>query len=295
VLLTDHEYGAMRFCFDRLAHERRWQVREVALPCPATSSQDIVARFEAAVSPRTRVLFFSHVTSPTGLVLPAESLCALAARHGIVSIVDGAHAPGMLRLDLEEIGADYYAGNCHKWMMAPTGAAFLYCQPQHKGRLRPLITSWGWDYDSSAGELDSGWGGSYWARHLEFIGTQDRCAQMALPIVLDFRARLGEEAIERRVADLVAYTRSRIAEAGYPPATPASRQLSGSMTAFEFPALDPVKARDWMWREHRIEAPFTAAAGRIFLRVSTAWFNTPEEIGRLADALTRFPPNRAIP
>jgi isopenicillin-N epimerase len=284
IATTDHEYGAMRFCWQRRANERGWRVREVRLPFPGESTDDITTAFRGAINAQTRVLFFSHVTSPTGLVLPAGELCRLAAEHGIVTIVDGAHAPGMVPLDLSSLGADFYAGNCHKWLMAPAGAAFLYVRPDRRHWLEPIITSWGWDFEPALADDDSGWGGSFWARNLEFHGTTDRCPQMVIPHVLDFRADIGEEAMRDRVRYLTNYVRAQIQSAGLAPVTPLSAELSGSMTAFAVPPLDVLQARNWLWNRFRIEAPFTSAAGNCYLRVSTAWFNTPDEIDRLADA-----------
>lgn len=288
ILLTDQEYGAMRYCWEDRARQRGWQIHIVPIPYHTEEPEAIVAAIRAAITCNTRVLFFSHVTSPTGLVLPAQQLCELAAEHGLLSVIDGAHAPGMIPVALDAIEADYYAGNCHKWLMAPSGAAFLYARRSLHRQLQPLIISWGWDFDAALAERDSGWGGSFWARNLEFHGTIDRTPLLVLPEVLDFRAALGEEAVYQRVDALVAYARGRVG-AILPPRTPAARTLSGSMTAFEVPPLDVVKARDWIWQSHRIEAPFTTAAGHCFLRISTAWFNTTDEIDRVAQAAQQIP------
>ena len=193
ILTTDQEYGAMLSCWRRRARQDGLTVREVPIPIPCEHPDQIARALEDALSPRTKILFFSHVTSPSGLVLPAERLCALATQHGVRSVVDGAHAPGMVPLDLESLGADFYAGNCHKWMMAPTGAGFLHVKAARQHELESIITSWGWDYPADDAEHDSGWGGTFWARDLEFHGTQDRCSMMVLPEVLGFRAQIGEE------------------------------------------------------------------------------------------------------
>src|SRR5204863_4863032 len=108
------------------------------------SPAEIVAAATAAMSPRTRLLFFSHVLSPTGLVLPAKELCSEARRRGIISVVDGAHAPAMIPLNVADVGADFYTGNCHKWLLAPSGAGFLVVGPGNEDRLRPVHVSWGY-------------------------------------------------------------------------------------------------------------------------------------------------------
>ena len=292
ILLTDLEYGAMRFVWERLAGQRGLQVRQVRLPELAEDPAEIVQAVRSALTDQTRVLFFSHVTSPTGLVLPAEALCRLAAERKIVSVVDGAHAPGMIPLDVTKVNADYYVGNCHKWLMAPTGAAFLAVRGERRQTLQPLLTSWGWEYDPGLADADSGWGGSYWARNLEFHGTRDSCAMMVLPEVLRFRHSLGESAIAQRVRRLVEHLRKSFEPLGYRSVTPRSAELSGSMTAFAVPQVNAIKARDWIWQSHRIEAPFLELHDRCLLRVSTAWFNTEEEIDRLAGVMRTFPCDR---
>lgn len=289
IVMTDHEYGAMRYCFEAWAKRRGWSIRQVAIPYRTEDPGAIVATMEAGMGPATRLLFFSHVTSPTGLVLPAAALCAAARARGILTLVDGAHAPGMVPVDLAAIDADFYAGNCHKWLMAPSGAAFLAVRRDQRDGLEPRIISWGWDYDRLAPDADSGWGGSYWARNLEFQGTLDRTPLMVLPEVLAFRRELGDDRIYTRVDGLVSRLREQMAAIGWLAVTPASRQLSGAMTAFACPRLDVVKARDWIWRTHRIEAPFTSAAGECFLRVSTAWFNTGDEIDAVVAAAQSCP------
>ena len=289
ILTTDQEYGAMRFCWERKAAAEGLILRTAPIPILPDDPEQIVTALRGALTERTRLLFFSHVTSPTGLVLPAQALGRMAAESGVISVVDGAHAPGMIPLRLNDLSVDFYAGNCHKWLMAPAGAAFLHAGPVVRHHLQPLITSWGWEYDPKRAREESGWGSSYWARNLEFHGTLDRCPLMVLPEVLDFRAEIGDAPIARRVAYLVAYARRRIADLGFAPATPDHPDLAGAMTAFAMPPIDLIRARDWIWNAHRIEAPFSAATDRHFLRVSTAWYNTTDEIDRLTDALRSIP------
>src|SRR5688500_13410922 len=125
ILTSDHEYGAMMFTWRRAAARNGWTVREVELPFQTEDPEEIVEAFRRAIGEATKVLYFSHGTTTTGLVLPARELCALARERGLLAIVDGAHAPGMVPLDIGAIGADFYAANCHKWMMSPPGAGFV--------------------------------------------------------------------------------------------------------------------------------------------------------------------------
>lgn len=293
ILTSDHEYGAMISCWRRTARRSGARVRRVRIPYDSEDPREIVEAFRQGIGPRTRVLFFSHVTSTTGLVLPAAALCAMARRRGILTVIDGAHAPGMVPVDLRRIGADFYGANAHKWLMAPSGCGFLHVRAARKPLLRSLITSWGWGYPPSRREKDSAWGGTFWQRDFEFHGVTDRVPQMVLPEVLAFRRRLGgEAAIARRVRFLSDYARSLLAGLGLKPATPENPSLRGAMTAFEIPAAISKDLRERIWKKARIETAVTSAAGKWFLRVSTAGFNSPGDIDRLADALRPMLPKR---
>ena len=226
VLLTDHEYGAMLWCWERAGQRQGLTLRTFPLPTMPRDPGEIVEAAVKAMTPRTRLFFFSHVLSPTGLVLPAKELCAEARRRGILTVVDGAHALAMIPLDVAEVGADFYTGNCHKWLLAPTGAGFLVVGPGNEDRLQPLHVSWGYYPDKyPLGELTSAtgpddrdaYGSTPRMRFLEFEGTRDVCPWLAVPEAIDFQAALGWEHVRGRIAELSAYTRKVI---GLTPATP---------------------------------------------------------------------------
>lgn len=297
ILLTDHEYGAMHWCWERAAQRQGLTLRTFPLPTMATTAGEIVEAAVRAMTPRTRFFFFSHVLSPTGLVLPAAELCREARRRGIITAVDGAHAPAMIPLDVTAIGADFYTGNCHKWLLAPTGAGFLVVGAGMEDRLQPLHVSWGYRADQyPLGERETArrdpdrpdpFGSTPRTRFLEFEGTKDICPWLAVPDAIDFQAEIGVERIRSRIAELVNYMRGRIGALGLRLATPPADDLHGSMTAFELPVRGPEKAaalRQAIWK-HRIEVPIIERPDRLLLRVSTHFYNTAEEIDRLADVL----------
>jgi isopenicillin-N epimerase len=192
----------------------------------------------------------------------------------------------MVPVNLADVDADFYTANCHKWLMAPAGAGFLHVRAEARKLIEPLITSWGWEYDRANPDAASGWGGSRWQWDREFHGTSDRCPQMVLPEALDFRTELGgDAAIAARVRELSTYARERFASIGLACATPRNEQLSGAIVAFDFPCADVVAARDRLYHDFHIECPVTSAAGETFLRVSTAWFVTSEQIDALVRAV----------
>jgi isopenicillin-N epimerase len=287
ILLTDHEYGAMHWCWERAAQRLGLSIRTFPLPLLPSSPGQIVEAARSAMSERTRLLFFSHVLSPTGMILPARELCAEARRRGILTVVDGAHAPAFLPLNLEEIGADYYGANCHKWLLAPTGTGFLYAPRDGLERLRPLQVSWGWRPDRARLDERDEFGSTPRLRLFEFEGTRDPCAWLAIPAAIDFQAELGWERIRARIAELTGHVRRHLTgPVGLPARTPAAPQLHGAMLSFRLPGhIEAPVLRRRLWEEYRIEAPIVERPDGLLLRTSTHFYNTEAEVDRLAEAL----------
>jgi isopenicillin-N epimerase len=253
---------------------------------------EIVDAVRQALSSRTRLLHFSHVLSATGLVLPAKELCELARRRGILTVVDGAHAPAMLSVDIDAIGCDFYGGNCHKWLLAPIGSGFLALGRGAAERLEPLQVSWGYNYDHARAHEPDEFGSTPRLRALEFEGTRDPCAWLAVPDAIDFQANLGWEAVRDRMRKLAAYTRSRLeGVAGLRMTTPTSAALHGAMIAFWWPpGLDAERLRNRLW-ERSIEALVNEWPDGLTLRVSSHFYTTEAEIGRLAGAVPELVKN----
>jgi isopenicillin-N epimerase len=286
ILLSDHEYGAMHWCWERAAQRLGLTLRTFPLPLMAGSSDEITEAACRAMNERTRLLFFSHVLSPTGLVLPARALCAEARRRGILTVVDGAHAPAFVPLNLEAIGADFYGSNCHKWLLAPTGSGFLYLGPGAWERVQPLQVSWGWQPQHDRLDKRDEFGSTPRLRFLEFEGTRDVCPWLAIPAAIDFQAEIGFERIRGCIDELTRHVRRRLdGLAGLQLTTPDHPALHGALTAFRLPPdIDAVELRRGLW-EGRIEAPIVERPEGLLIRISTHFYNTEEEVDRLAEVL----------
>ncbi|WP_020472700.1 aminotransferase class V-fold PLP-dependent enzyme [Zavarzinella formosa] len=297
ILLSDHEYGAMHWCWERVAQQRGLSLKTFALPKYPKEPGEIVEAAAKAMSSRTRLLFFSHVLSPLGMVLPARELCAEARKRGIVSVIDGAHAPAMIPLNVSDVAADFYTGNCHKWLLAASGTGFLVIGPGNEDRLQPLHVSWGYRPDQyPLGEQSAGkrnpdgrddFGSTARTRFLEFEGTRDICPWLATPKAIDFQTAIGWEAIRGRMRELSQYARQRLGELNLREATPSHPQMSGSLTAFELPLQGPKQAqalRQAIWK-HRIEIPVIERPDRMLIRVSTHFYDTTGEIDALVKIL----------
>jgi isopenicillin-N epimerase len=287
ILLTDHEYGAMQWCWERAAQRQGLSLRTFPLPVRALDPGEVVAAFRDAIGPQTRLLFFSHVLSPTGMVLPARAICAAARERGVISVVDGAHAPGMVPVDLDALGADFYAANVHKWLLAPIGSGFLHLGRGSEDRLQPMQVSWGYQPDRGKMDEPDEFGTTPRLRFYEFEGTRDVCPWLAVPDAIDFQAALGFEHIRRHNARLAGIVRDRFGRiAGLTPWTPAHPELHGFLTAFRLPAgVDAPSWRRQLWERDRVEALIVERPDGLLLRVSTHFYNTEEEIERLARAV----------
>jgi isopenicillin-N epimerase len=178
VLATDLEYGAVDRTWQFLCARMGATYVRQPIPLPVESAEGIVEALWRGVTPRTRVICVSHITSITALILPIAEICRRAREAGILTVIDGAHAPGQIPLDLAAIDADFYTGNCHKWLCAPKGAGFLHARRSAHALVDPFVVSWGWQDDGSASFVD----------RLEWQGTRDIAAYLAVPAAIDFQA-----------------------------------------------------------------------------------------------------------
>ncbi len=295
ILLSDHEYGAMRWAWERAAQRQGWNLITCALPVDAETCGEVVDAVKAAITPKTKLLFLSHVLYTTGMVLPIAEICKLANERGIITFVDGAHAPGMLALDLPAIGANFYASNLHKWFLAPVGVAFLHVSPGSEHHLQPWQVSWGYldPTASQAGEQANllhqrnNVGSTPWIQQFEMEGTRDLTPWFVLPLSCDFVESLGYDAISERHFELSELVRESIAGLqGLELCTPNSRKLRGGLTAFRLPReWDGQQLRSRLWDKYQIEVNLIDLNGVQYLRISTHFYNTGKEVERLAVAL----------
>lgn len=287
VLATDHEYGAMDRTWTLLCKKAGARYVRHPVPLPVTTHEALVEGLWSAVTPRTRVVFLSHITSPTALGLPVAEICRRARAAGILSIVDGAHAPGQIDLDLPALGADVYVGACHKWLCAPKGSAFLHARREIQPRLEPLVVSWGWGDETIPPR--PGMGETLFVSHHEWQGTRDIAAFLATPAAIRFQAEHDWPSVRRACRALAAETRKRIeALTGLEPLCPDSPEWFVQLVAARLPAgidADALKAR--LWDEFRVEVPVTNWNGTRLIRVSFQGYNTEEDADRFVDALAR--------
>ena len=274
ILTTNHEYGAVANVWKFVADRRGATVKEIEIPAPPESKQQLVDLFERGISEKTKILCFSHITCTTGLIQPVKEICRLARESGIITVIDGAHAPGMVQLNIEEIGCDFYVGNCHKWLCGPKGTALMWAAPVMQERLDPFIVGWGWEpgHESFLGNF-------------EHPGTYNFARPVAVADAVEFQLDIGQKAIEDRDRELASYVRNRLD--GVPGArllTSPDTDLSCSITTYSFPKVDKATIGEALARRN-ITLPVAHRERDLWIRVSTHYYNFPEEIDALEGAI----------
>jgi isopenicillin-N epimerase len=291
LLVTDHEYNACRNVLDFVAERSRAKVVVASVPFPLSDPTEVVDRVLSAVTGRTKLLLVDHVTSATGIIFPLERLVLPLAERGIDTLVDGAHAPGMLPIRLEELGAAYYTGNCHKWMCTPKGSAFLHVRRDRQRLVRPLAISHG----ANSPRTDR----SRFRLEFDFNGTDDPTPFLCIPEAIAFFEKIlpgGWDEVRSRNRSLALRGRAILQEA-LSILPPAPEAMLGSLAAVPLPdrrdgvelppmSLDPVSKE--LFEKHRIEtlvSVWPRSPSRV-LRISAQLYNDEAQFRTLARAVT---------
>lgn len=278
VLTTDHEYGALDRTWRFLCAKQGAKYIRQPVSVPIRSAEEVIETIWSGVTDRTRVLFISHITSPTAITFPIAPLIDRARKAGIISIVDGAHAPGQIDLNLHELGADFYSGNLHKWLLAPKGSAFLYARREMQPLVEPLVVSWGWNAERP--------GPSKFIDEQEWQGTRDIAAYLAVPAALQFQRDHHWSQVREQCRELVRYAREQAsALTGLPPLTPDEAQWFTQMSALPLPPCDLDGLKRRLYDEFKIEIPVINWNGRHFVRISVQGYNTRADVDALIQAL----------
>lgn len=277
VLSSDHEYGAMDRTWRFLAKERGFTY--INQPVSLESKEAFIDSFWSGVTPRTRIIFLSHITSPTALIFPVEQIIQRARAAGVVTIMDGAHVPGQLPLNLDSLDPDFYGGNLHKWLCAPKGAGFLYARPEMQHLIKPLVISWGYESETP--------GASTFIDLHEWWGTRDIAAFLAVPAAIQFQQDHNWAQVRRECHELAKDAQRRVCElTGLPPLHSKSEDWFAQLTAAPLPVdtdLAALKAR--LYDEYRVEVPLIAWKDKKLIRISVQGYNSIEDIDRLLGAL----------
>jgi isopenicillin-N epimerase len=278
ILLTDHNYEAVRMIARFVARERALNVRVVEVPYPEFERQRLIDAVSATIGPRTRLAVFDHITSESALIFPIAELAAVCRSRGVAVLVDGAHAPGTLPLNVPSLGVDWYVGNLHKWAYAPRSCGFLWAHPARQSQLHPPVISWGYEKGFTA--------------EFDWVGTRDPSPWLAAPAALAFLHELGLDRIRRYNHDL-AWRAARQLTERWGTNLFCDEPSIGSMVSVPVPAAlgttaeSATSLRDELLEVDHIEVQVHAMKGRIWVRVSAQIYNDLEDIDRLSEVVAR--------
>ena len=282
VLINSQSYRAVRQAVRFACDRSGAKSVEPRVPVPVGDAAQLVAAFAAALSPRTRLVIVDHISSPTGVIWPVAEIIALARSRGAQVLVDGAHAPGQLELDVPALGADWYAGNCHKWLFAPRGCGFLWSRRAAQAELHPLSISHAY--------------GAGFTAEFDWTGTRDFSAWLSAGAGIRFLEELGIAAARRYCHALVIAAAEKMAHAwGEPLAGPAA--MHGSMMAIRLPPRwqraatreNAAQLQSLLLREHRIVVAIMAIEGALWARISAQVYNDAADYQRLLEIGLRDP------
>ncbi len=278
ILSTDLEYGAMDKTWDFRCKQTGAKYIRQHIPLPISSKEDFLERFWSGLTHRTKVIFISHITSATALILPVKEICEKANILGITTLIDGAHVPGHISLNLDLLNADYYTGALHKWYLAPKGCSFLHVKKQNQELLDPLIVSWGYEseFPSHSQFLD----------YHEYTGTRDSSAFLCLPSLADFWERQQWKQKTQEAKEIL--------HRWYPlfcnlletePICPVNTDFLGQICSIPISTPLPFELKEVLYNQYKIEIPITNRAKDFFIRISFQAYNQEEELAYLYESL----------
>ena len=282
VLTSDMEYGAMDHTWRYMAYKKGFAYITREIPVPVKNASEFVEHFWQGVTPNTRVISLSHVTSSTAMIFPVEQICHRAREAGIITLIDGAHAPGQIDLSLDTMGADFYTGNLHKWVCAPKGSAFLYARPEMQKLVEPLVVSFGWEQDKT--------GPDRFIDLLEWTGTRDISPYLAGADAIHFLQEHDWPAVRKYCHELGAQIRHKLFELTQTPSLyPDSTEWYSQMGTASLPNdIDLGALGKTLSEKYNIVIPILKWKDHNLVRFSIQAYNSQEEVDILLDVISKF-------
>ena len=278
VLSTNHEYGSLIRAWEWVAKEKGFHFIQHEFPLPLKTHEDFIEDFWESVTANTRIIFVSHITSSTGLIFPAEEICSRARKDGILTIIDGAHVPGQLALDITAMDPDVYTGACHKWLSAPKGSTFLYVKNDLQSLIKPLIISWG--------EAGDDPGPSQFLKDNQYQGTRDPSAFLAVPAAIDFQKEHNWNTVKKSCRELNRRTRDRAYKIIHTdPICPNTEEWLVQMASVEVDVNNEQALKDTLLETYKIEIPVFTWQEKTLLRFSFNAYNDEHDADVLIGAL----------
>src|SRR5260221_3438603 len=278
VVITDQEHPGGEHPWDLRAKRYGIEIKKIKLPKPVVNAAAVLNLFSEAISPRTRVIFFSHITTVTGVVLPAKEICALARSKGILSAVDGAHVPGMMKLDLHDLGCDMYSASPHKWLQATKGTGFLYARDEVIDRVWSTIATEGWNDTKLRAE------------RFQRIGSSNVPALCGLRAAIALANEIGMERIEKRHRQNANYILKEMVQRGAESWTSPDPELRCAIAAVNVPPVQITELENWMWKGKKIRIRGGAPSK---IRLSTPYYVLHKDVDRFLAAFEEYKTKKA--
>jgi len=278
ILATNHEYGAMDRTWHFYCKKSGAKYVRQPITLPVVSKEQIIAEFWKGYTSKTKVIFLNHISSSTALIFPVKEICDKAQELGLITIVDGAHVPGHIDLDLADLNPDFYTGTLHKWMLAPKGSSFLYVKKEFQDDIDPLVVSWG--YESLAPSE------SRFLDYHEYQGTNDHSAFLCTPTVIHFLKENNWKAKSEACKQIVFENYQRFCDLlQTQPIAPITSEFLGQMASIPVKTTKPAELKDLLYNQYKIQIPVMPLNDKVYLRYSINAYNTQEDLDVLYRAL----------
>lgn len=278
ILATNHEYGAMDRTWHFYCKKSGAKYVRQPITLPVVSKEQMIAEFWKGYTSKTKVIFLNHISSSTALIFPVKEICDKAQELGLITIVDGAHVPGHIDLDLADLNPDFYTGTLHKWMLAPKGSSFLYVKKEFQDDIDPLVVSWG--YESLAP------GESRFLDYHEYQGTNDHSAFLCTPTVINFLKENDWKTKSEACKQIVFKNYQRFCDLlQTQPIAPITSEFLGQMASIPVKTSKPAELKDLLYDQYKIQIPVMPLNDKVYLRYSINAYNTQEDLEVLYRAL----------
>ena len=276
ILTTNHEYGALDKTWNFICKKTGAKCIRQSISIPLLSKNDFIESFKSGITEKTKVIFFSHITSSTGLIFPAKEICKIAKEKNILCIIDGAHVPGHIDLDIKKLDPDIYTGACHKWMCSPKGTAFLYVKKELQEIMEPLVVSWGYESDTPSH--------SQFLDYMQWQGTNDISSYLTIPDTIKFLDENNWQQVSKECKKINRWARKEINQ--LLKKEPISNDdFIGQMSSIPMDSNDIIQDQIEFYVKYKIQIPFIKWNDKEFFRISIQVYNSKEDVFKLLEAL----------
>ena len=278
ILTTNHEYGALDKTWSFICKKTGAKYIKQKINLPLISNENFINQFVSGITDKTKIIFLSHITSSTALIFPAEEICKIAKKKNIMCIIDGAHVPGHMKLDISTIDPDVYVGACHKWMCSPKGVSFLYVKKSLQNMIDPLVVSWGYEAEEP--------GHSQFLDYHQWQGTRDMSAYLTIPKTIEFLNKNKWNEVGSECREINLWARKEINQL-LSQKSLCSEKFLGQMSSIYLNFKNPIQTQIDFYIKYNIQIPFIMWNNTSLIRISIQAYNEKEDVYKLLDAIKR--------